>query len=197
MHLIKIWQLRFRRNLPLDIRQRIWMVEFEYFGILRTLLVLSILIQEGYFYVKNSFHKNFKILLLKIGISVTTPSIASLFKVDDKYFKTVFESFAKKFDVVDTSLLPFVKDNNTFVGIEVEMEDTLNKFSSGLYEHLWTFRADGSLRNNGLEAVSIPLKGEWIKRGLKTLFDCIKNIHFSPRTSIHIHLDVRELNLNQ
>lgn len=127
---------------------------------------------------------------------MTTLSIADIFKIDGKYFQTDWTQLATKFAPVDLKELPQVKDSSVAIGIEVEMEHWHN-INSGLYNYLWQFKGDGSLRNNGMEAISVPVKGEWIRHAIKSLFDVIGKVKFTPRTSIHVHLDVRTLTQRQ
>lgn len=79
------------------------------------------------------------------------------------------------------------------IGIEIEVENLDGK---AIPYAMWQTKPDGSLRNNGLEFVSHPLKGKRIHFALNQFFDYLcKGAHFSPRTSIHIHVNV--LNLTQ
>ena len=87
---------------------------------------------------------------------------------------------------------------NELIGIEIEMENMPNWPSTDYY---WTSKKDGSLRNNGVEYVSIPLRAaqiEWSLDYLKDRLD-ISNCKpdLSPRTSTHIHLNVRDLTKEQ
>jgi hypothetical protein len=85
--------------------------------------------------------------------------------------------------------------NAPLVGIEVEVENVRNHVN---IEHSWTVNTDGSLRNSGLEFISLPTKPELIESAINHLFDKLpKEAHFSPRTSIHVHMNVRELTLAQ
>ena len=87
-----------------------------------------------------------------------------------------------------------LNDITTFLaGIECEIE-SIHHVNVDLAPYFHT-EADGSLRNNGCEFISIPLERE-------TLLDKFKNLHanivyndkadaFSPRTSTHVHVNVR------
>jgi hypothetical protein len=97
-------------------------------------------------------------------------------------------------------------DDNTFVGIEVEVERVLRttsvlKLPNG--SHLWGAKEDGSLRNEGREFVSLPIKGKAIPFALTTLHGILHNEkncvghEFSERTSVHVHVDARELSVEQ
>lgn len=127
---------------------------------------------------------------------MTTLSIADLFKIDEKYFRTDWTMLSPKFIPMNISSIPMAKNYDIAVGIEVEME-YFKAIGHGLWDCLWQFKGDGSLRNNGMEAISLPVKGDWIRYALKVLFDSIKHVKFTPRTSIHIHLDVRQLTVKQ
>lgn len=82
-------------------------------------------------------------------------------------------------------------NSNQFIGIEVEVENVRN------WEHsdTWSSKEDGSLRNHGVEYVSIPIPSSIAPEALLELFTKLlpENHIFSKRTSIHIHLDVTDL----
>ena len=100
--------------------------------------------------------------------------------------------------------LPFsVRDKNTFVGIEVEVEQVFRTASilpigDG---HLWNNTEDNSLRNNGREFVSVPIKGDDIPFAVSTLFSTFQKekncqgFEFTDRTSIHVHMNMRDCSL--
>lgn len=111
--------------------------------------------------------------------------------------------FVPKFEFADTK---------TCVGIEVEVEQILTNNPVGaefIYasdnttkiDHflLWNNKEDGSLRNNGREFVSYPVAGENIEFALHTLNKFLhynvnaKGHEFSDRTSVHVHVDFREV----
>lgn len=84
------------------------------------------------------------------------------------------------------------------IGIEVEVENVL-KIDPNIGLCFWAIKQDGSLRNNGREfvtpgVISVP----HAEAALMHLFGGLNsNIDFSSRTSIHVHLDVRQLTLEQ
>lgn len=96
-------------------------------------------------------------------------------------------------------------DNSTFVGIEVEVERMNdNGLSPKLISELnpvWMIKLDGSLRNNGREFVSLPIRGKNVISALHLLHAHLNTHHkkheFSERTSIHIHVNVRKLSIEQ
>jgi hypothetical protein len=82
-----------------------------------------------------------------------------------------------------------------FTGIEVEVENQPPVHPA----HSWTVTNDGSLRNSGVEYVSKPTEPKHIESAITYLFDDIlqSNAHFSTRTSIHVHLNCRDLQVDQ
>lgn len=77
------------------------------------------------------------------------------------------------------------------VGIEVEVENVARR--NGLYSGIWTNHADGSLRNDGAEYISAPIPACFAPWALQELLGHSLNQDeccFSPRTSIHVHLDM-------
>lgn len=90
-----------------------------------------------------------------------------------------------------------VKDRLSFLGIEVETENVANFLEE--LSPFWQMVDDGSLRNHGKEFITIPTRASRIEQALTILFNSQlnKNIDFSERTSIHVHLNVRTLTANQ
>lgn len=83
--------------------------------------------------------------------------------------------------------------SDVLVGIEVEVERGREPLNSG-WSSLWQAKDDNSLRNNGIEFVSLPLRGLQIGAALNALMDSMRpTVEFSHRTSIHVHMDVRSL----
>lgn len=95
-------------------------------------------------------------------------------------------------------------DDKTYVGIEVEVEQI--KRTSGLVElseevFLWNNTEDNSLRNDGREFVTIPIKGEDIDFALTSLNEhfikdktCVGH-EFTDRTSVHVHMNARDMSV--
>ena len=87
---------------------------------------------------------------------------------------------------------------NGLIGIEIEVENICNPL--GQLEAYWASKADGSLRNNGTELVSVPLQIKQVQLALEHAWNVLyknNNPDFSNRTSIHIHLNCRDLTQNQ
>lgn len=89
-----------------------------------------------------------------------------------------------------------VVDKNTYLGIEVEVENVLRYNHTSPY---WRMIEDGSLRNQGREFLTPPIRAWRVERALSTLFnqEINKDVDFSERTSIHIHMNIRTLTVKQ
>jgi hypothetical protein len=84
---------------------------------------------------------------------------------------------------------------NIYIGIEVEIENCAIWHDIA---KVWLLHDDGSLRNDGHEYVSVPLRSKLIPQALMYLFSKLNSdIHFSQRTSNHIHVNVQSLTLEQ
>jgi hypothetical protein len=90
-----------------------------------------------------------------------------------------------------------LSEKNTYVGIEVETENLSTWHSN--FSPYWKMTEDGSLRNNGREFVSVPVKAFRVENALTSLFkyQINQDIEFTERTSIHIHMNVRTMTLEQ
>ena len=83
------------------------------------------------------------------------------------------------------------------VGIEIEVENITNSLYPAAY---WDIKEDGSLRNNGVEIVSIPLQIKQVQLALEHAYNVLtanNKPDFSNRTSVHIHVNCRDLTQNQ
>lgn len=82
------------------------------------------------------------------------------------------------------------------VGIEVEAENLANQDYS--VPSPWRIAEDGSLRNGGRELISFPTAPDCVESLIKMLFERLpKDTHFSPRTSVHVHMNCRDLDYMQ
>lgn len=91
---------------------------------------------------------------------------------------------------------------NRAFGIEIEVEEVSRKL---LFIH-WTHGNDGSLRNNGAEFITKfgcrlyhldPIFDEFIQTVVRERTRNKKAFDFSERCSVHVHIDVRDLNEEQ
>lgn len=111
-----------------------------------------------------------------------------------------------KLRVYDADLLAFEQanpfestykliDKNTYLGIEVEVENVQRFYRTSPH---WQMIEDGSLRNDGKEFVSLPIKAWRVEQALDVLFKNLnKDIEFTERTSIHVHMNIRTLTIPQ
>lgn len=84
------------------------------------------------------------------------------------------------------------------VGIEVEVEGITDGGVNVIDYPVWTIKEDGSLRNHGYEFVSSPIRGDRVTYALNKLYTGLnKGYVFSPRTSIHVHVNILDLTLPQ
>lgn len=123
-----------------------------------------------------------------IKISEKFPDLPRL-KVFDEVLKSYENNnpFTPAFSVVD---------RNTYLGIEVEVEN-VERWDSN-HSPYWTIIEDGSLRNNGREFITPPIRAYRVENALTKLFEALnRDIDFSERTSIHIHMNVRTLTVEQ
>lgn len=85
------------------------------------------------------------------------------------------------------------------LGVEVECERVASNTINGYIPDTWIkVVPDGSLRNSGLEFVTCPHKAEYTEELLTFLFANLgKNHEFSPRTSIHVHMNVQDMKIGE
>lgn len=88
-------------------------------------------------------------------------------------------------------------DNDTLIGIEVEVENIPDKVDC---TPVWAYKEDGSLRNNGIEYVSAPMEAQYVPSALSYLkhhLNSANNPEYTPRTSIHVHMNVQNMSFKQ
>jgi len=100
----------------------------------------------------------------------------------------------KKYDIVPKNNMI----SDSYVGIEVEVESLRDFQGDFVY---WQDKEDGSLRDNGREFVTHPIPASHVPLALtelKCFLDVVNPKHsFSTRTSVHVHLNVRDLSFKQ
>ena len=107
------------------------------------------------------------------------------------HWKSWKETNAHKYPTIEP-LLELIQDKTTHVGIEVEVENMQRGVR--IDDVFWSIKEDNSLRNNGLEFVSWVLVGNQIPYAVLNLMQALPNeASFSQRTSVHIHVNVRDL----
>lgn len=116
----------------------------------------------------------------------------------DKELAVGFEDVRKPYRRVDKS---------TYVGIEIEVENivptnaTWESQEWRAASRFWTVTTDGSLRNNGKEFVSKPIRGDNIQLALillKRFMDThLAGYEFTERTGIHVHVNARKFSASE
>lgn len=100
----------------------------------------------------------------------------------------------------DSGKIPFqMADPATHVGIEIECE--LITTGTNAVPFGWQVKTDDSLRDNGVEFVTFPIRDTNISYALYALekwaHEKNPQHRFSERTSVHIHMNMRRLNVEQ
>lgn len=86
------------------------------------------------------------------------------------------------------------------VGVEVEVENVTDEIAGRNSPRGWQMDNDGSLRNNGREYISRPTVASTMHWSLAALLEKhldSKVQSFSPRTSIHLHVNFRDLEIQE
>lgn len=115
---------------------------------------------------------------------------------------TILEKFrltpVKPFVPRDLSPYGFTIDSTELIGIEVEVENVQHHVDIPGGSP-WAMTTDNSLRNTGMEFVSRPIAASCAPASLNQLLGTLLNqeCHFSPRTSVHVHLNAQDMELNQ
>lgn len=109
---------------------------------------------------------------------------------DDFEWKSITRD---KFTLPKEITLPDIElvDTKRRIGIEVEVENILTRTTHD--RALWYTKEDGSLRNHGCEFITVPIKGDEIRYAVWQLMEALPaKADFSERTSIHVHVNVRD-----
>jgi len=84
--------------------------------------------------------------------------------------------------------------NEDVYGLELEIEDQRALRLNGFHVDGWNMIEDGSLRNNGMEFITVPpVKVGDVEARLEDLFKAVKisKNSYSDRTSIHVHCNMQ------
>jgi len=112
----------------------------------------------------------------------------------------VFDEDLKTFEDVNpfVPLYPVV-DKTTYLGIEVEIENVRTwGEGAGTRSPYWNTVEDGYLRNHGAEFITPPIRAWRTEHALNRLFSEVnKDIEFTERTSVHVHMNIRTLTIEQ
>lgn len=82
------------------------------------------------------------------------------------------------------------------LGLELELENFTSR-AGGVDG--FTYTNDGSLRNNGREAITAPTKAKFLETLLTKFFahHKVKEEHYSERCSTHVHMNVQDMTFSQ
>ena len=89
------------------------------------------------------------------------------------------------------------------VGVELEVENVpINKLSSCIEKaSLWGITGDGSLRNSGVEILSVPMAGANLIKAMGELDEIVQKgcsgAEITERCSMHVHIDMRDVTVRQ
>ncbi len=88
--------------------------------------------------------------------------------------------------------------SDSYVGIEIEVENLRDYKGDFVY---WQDKEDGSLRDNGREYVTYTIPASLVPYAITELQEFLTEVNpkysFSTRTSVHVHLNVRDLTFKQ
>lgn len=84
------------------------------------------------------------------------------------------------------------------IGVELEIERA--RYIKLTPKYMYT-EEDGSLRHGGIEFITVPLAASELKATLHTFFEInaneISESNYSDRCSIHVHMNVKDISLEQ
>lgn len=88
----------------------------------------------------------------------------------------------------------------TRIGIEIEVENIAVDRAT-MVPLPWTVKGDGSLRNNGVEFISVPILPQDVSLAMASLYGYFKGSgmrpDFSWRTSTHVHLEANQMSVSE
>ena len=86
-----------------------------------------------------------------------------------------------------------VRSPTTYVGVEIELEKVLFKRGMTAVPSSFTVTDDNSLKLDGRELITVPIKVCYLEKELERIFASIEYPLISSRCSIHVHLNARDL----
>jgi len=124
-----------------------------------------------------------------------------------KTVKPVTSTLCNKFtglypgSLTEPKLPPELSDE--IIGLELEVENICSDdwCESNIGNYFWWYTEDGSLRDNGKEFISKPLKVSQVPYAfyhLKTLMDVFnEEPSFTNRTSLHVHVNILDISFTE
>lgn len=80
---------------------------------------------------------------------------------------------------------------NTFIGVEIELEKV--KFKHHTIPSSFKSTDDGSLKMNGVEFITVPIRVKYLETELNRLFAGFQSAEATVRCSTHVHMNVRDM----
>ena len=83
----------------------------------------------------------------------------------------------------------------TYVGVEIELEKVSNNIE--FIPSSFNMLEDGSLKEQGKEFVTVPIKFQYLEQELIRLNKALKKFSLSSRCSVHVHMNARDFTLEE
>lgn len=121
--------------------------------------------------------------------------IAYEYKLDSAYSRGILNKSLG--ELLQTVKMPLPEQ---YLGVEIEVEhipypDRIRERCDYSFYHITN---DGSLRNNGVEIITKPTQARCIETLLRAIYAALpQKADFSPRTSIHVHMNIRDLTFSE
>ena len=116
--------------------------------------------------------------------------------ISEETLERALEIIRNKYKAVPLGPL---ENENTFVGVEIEMENVPESVRCSLPFTIYEAKTDGSLRNNGMEFITRPTLARALPQYLSVLKQDVLKVNpepsFSERTSVHVHVNARDMSI--
>ena len=92
---------------------------------------------------------------------------------------------------------------HNLIGLELEIENvSVSTITPEVTSApLWSIAGDGSLRNSGVELISVPVSGVNLTNAITELKDILEkgapDAEITERCSLHVHIDMRDITVRQ
>lgn len=88
-----------------------------------------------------------------------------------------------------------MRNTYTYIGLEIELEGVKHKYITT--PSPWRTEEDHSLKDNGFEFITKPIKVMYVETELYKLKEYLADYKISSRCSVHVHLNVRDLTFSE
>lgn len=118
-------------------------------------------------------------------------------KLNTRFFNIINNSPKELLQLLNTPAARIGKKvkNTDKIGIEIELEK-VNIKNPRVNDFLWKIQEDGSLKNRGKE-FTICIYSNKVLEALANLKENLSSYEASPRTGIHIHLNIGDLSMEE